>query len=370
MRPVRANLQELSEQTQEAAKPQAVPRGPDYSSVGRNLALELVRVTEAAAIASGRWCGKGDKEAADQAAVDAMRVVLTSVDMDGIVIIGEGEKDEAPMLYCGEHVGNGGGPEMEVAVDPLDGTTLTAQGRNGAVSVLALAEKGALFDPGPCMYMEKIAVGPQLKHAVHIERSVGENLRAAALCLQKDVQDVCVVILDRERHKDLIRQCRQAGARVKLIQDGDVAAAIATAQPSSGIDIMYGIGGTPEGVIAACALKTMGGELQGRLWPRNLDEKKRALEAKYDLDKVLTTDDLVKGDEIFFAATGVTDGDLLRGFEPRVLLLNERGVCERWIGKPYASERVNVLYECERARKLFDGYFKKVPIKYRPNSDD
>ncbi|KAK9818126.1 hypothetical protein WJX72_007522 [[Myrmecia] bisecta] len=288
--------------------------GPDYSSVQRNLALELVRVTEAAALASGAWLGKGDKNAADQAAVDMMRKVLNTVHCDGVIVIGEGEKDEAPMLYCGEKIGTGTELQVDIAVDPLDGTTLISQGRNGAVSVIALAERGALFDPGPCMYMEKLAVGPEVDpEAVSLESTIEENLKAVAATLGKDVSETTVIILDRPRHAGIIKQCREAGARIRLISDGDVAAAIQVAQPGSSVDVMMGIGGTPEGVIAAAALKCMGGHLQGRLWPRTDDERERAVAAGYDIKKVLTTDDLCSGDQVFFAATGVSDGDLLRG---------------------------------------------------------
>lgn len=289
--------------------------GPDYSAVQRNLALELVRVTEAAALASGRWMGKGDKNAADQAAVDMMRKVLNSIFMDGVVVIGEGEKDEAPMLYCGERIGAGsGGPSVDIAVDPLDGTSLTAQGRNGAVSVIAVAPRGSLFDPGPCMYMEKLAVGPEVPaHLISLDYSVRRNLNEIARALRKPVSDVTVLVLDRPRHADLIRQCREAGARIRLISDGDVGGAIEVAKAGSPVDVLMGIGGTPEGVIAACALKCMGGTLQGRLWPRSEEEAGKARAKGYDLTKILHLNDLVKGDDVFFAATGVSDGDLLRG---------------------------------------------------------
>ncbi|HEX6312021.1 MAG TPA: class II fructose-bisphosphatase [Acidimicrobiia bacterium] len=278
----------------------------------RNLALELARVTEAAALAAGRWMGRGDKEAADQAAVDAMRLVLNSVSMDGVVVIGEGEKDEAPMLYNGEEIG-AGGPGIDIAVDPIDGTTLTSLGRPGAIAVIALSERGTMFDPGPCVYMEKIAVGPEAAEAINIDASVTDNLRAVAKALGEDVDDVTAVILDRDRHADIIKECREAGARIRLIPDGDVAGAISAALPGSGVDILLGIGGTPEGVIAACALKCIGGVIQGRLWPRNDDERKAALDAGYDLDRVLDTDSLVGGDDVFFSATGITDGELLKG---------------------------------------------------------
>ena len=279
----------------------------------RNLAMEMVRVTEAAAMAASRWMGRGDKEGADGAAVEAMRIVLQTVSMDGIVIIGEGEKDEAPMLFNGEHVGDGSGPPVDVAVDPIDGTTLTSLGRGNAIAVIAVAEKGAMFDPGPCVYMEKIAAGPEGVGVVSIDLSPAENLRELAKAKGESVRDLTAVILDRPRHDQLIDEVRATGARILLIPDGDVAGAISTAWPESGVDILFGIGGTPEGVIAAAALKSMGGELQGRLWPRDDDEKQAAVAAGYDLTALLTIDDLVKGDNCFFAATGITDGGLLKG---------------------------------------------------------
>ncbi|MGH9183921.1 MAG: class II fructose-bisphosphatase [Acidimicrobiales bacterium] len=279
----------------------------------RNLALELVRVTEAAALASARWMGRGDKEGADGAAVDAMRLVLDTVAMDGVVVIGEGEKDEAPMLYNGERIGAGSPPETDIAVDPIDGTTLTALGRGDAISVIAVAERGTMFDPGPCVYMEKLAVGAECAGAIDITRSPTENLEAVARAKGTSVAEVTAVILDRERHAELVDEVRAAGARIRLIPDGDVAGAIATAWPDSGTDILIGIGGTPEGVISAAALLCMGGELQGRLWPRDEEEREAAVAAGYDLDRVLTTADLVGGDNCFFAATGITDGELLRG---------------------------------------------------------
>jgi fructose-1,6-bisphosphatase II len=279
----------------------------------RNLALELARVTEAAALASGRWVGRGDKEGADGAAVDAMRLVLQSVTMDGVVVIGEGEKDEAPMLFNGEEIGTGDPPMTDIAVDPIDGTTLTSLGRGNALSVIAVSERGTMFNPGPCVYMEKIAVGPEAAGVVDLTRSPTENLGAVAEAKGESVRDVTAVILDRDRHADLIAEVRAAGARLRLIPDGDVAGAISTAWPDSGADILFGIGGTPEGVIAAAALKCMGGELQGRLWPRNDKERQLAVDAGYDLEQVLATDDLVSGDNCFFAATGITDGELLRG---------------------------------------------------------
>ncbi len=285
----------------------------DDQSPDRNIALELVRVTEAAALAASRWMGRGDKEGADGAAVDAMRAVLGTVPMDGVVIIGEGEKDEAPMLYNGEHIGDGSPPSVDIAVDPIDGTTLTSKGRGNALAVIALSEKGSMFDPGPCVYMEKIAVGPECKGAVDICASPTENLEAVAKVKGESVREVTAVILDRDRHDDLVAEVREAGARIRLIPDGDVAGAISTAWPDSGADILFGIGGTPEGVIAAAALKSMGGELQGRLWPRNDAEREAAVAAGYDLERVLYTDDLVNSDNCFFAATGITDGELLKG---------------------------------------------------------
>jgi fructose-1,6-bisphosphatase II len=290
-------------------------------SLDRNLALDLVRVTEAAAMAAGRWMGRGDKDGADGAAVDAMRVALGSVQMDGTVIIGEGEKDEAPMLFNGERIGDGTPMLTDIAVDPIDGTTLTSLGRGCAIAVIALSEQGTMFDPGPCFYMEKIAVGPALVGVCSLELSATENLKAVAAAKKSRLTDITAVILERDRHDDLIAEVREAGARIRLIPDGDVAGAISTAWPDSGADILFGIGGTPEGVIAAAALKCMGGELQGRLWPRNDDERAAAVVAGYDLSKVLDTDDLVAGDNCFFAATGITDGELLKGvhFEPHLI---------------------------------------------------
>ncbi len=286
---------------------------PGTQAPDRNLALELVRVTEAAAMAASRWVGRGDKEGADGAAVDAMRVVLSTVSMDGIVVIGEGEKDEAPMLYNGERIGNGEPPLTDIAVDPIDGTTLTSLGRGGALAVIAVSERGTMFNPGPCVYMEKIAVGPEARGMIDVTAPVADNIRAVAKAKNESVRDVTAVILDRDRHKDLIAEVRATGARIRLIPDGDIAGAISTAWPESGFDILLGIGGTPEGVISAAALKCMGGEIQGRLWPRNDKERTAALEQGYALDAVLTTDDLCAGGNCFFAATGVTDGELLRG---------------------------------------------------------
>ena len=275
--------------------------------------MEIVRVTEAASLAAARWMGRGDKNGADGAAVDAMRHMLQSVSMKGVVIIGEGEKDEAPMLYNGEEVGDGEGYECDIAVDPIDGTTLTSLGRGNALAVIAVSERGTMFDPGPCVYMDKLAVGPLAKDAIDITKSVTENLQRVAEAKGTKVRDLTAVILDRPRHDELIAEVRSAGARIRLIADGDVAGAISTAWTDSGADVMFGIGGTPEGVIAAAALKCMGGEIQGRLWPRNDEERTAAVKAGYDLDEVLDTDRLVAGDNCFFAATGITDGELLKG---------------------------------------------------------
>jgi fructose-1,6-bisphosphatase II len=275
--------------------------------------MELVRVTEAGAMAAARWIGRGEKESADKAAVDAMRFVLDSVSMRGVVVIGEGEKDEAPMLYNGEEVGNGEGPEVDVAVDPLEGTRLTALGQPNAIAVIAVAERGTMLFPGAAFYMEKIAVGPEAIDAIDIERSATDNVRAAAEALGKTPREVDVVVLERERHEDLIAELREAGARVRLVRDGDVAPAIAAAQPGTGVDMLYGIGGTPEGVISAAALKCVGGGIQGRLWPRSDAERQSLLEGGLDPARVLHTDDLVSGEDVFVAATGVTTGSLLQG---------------------------------------------------------
>jgi fructose-1,6-bisphosphatase II len=279
----------------------------------RNLALELARVTEAAALAAGRFMGRGDKVAADQAAVNAMRIVLQTVDMDGIIIIGEGEKDNAPMLYNGEKVGSGSGPEVDVAVDPIDGTRPLAFGRSNSLATVALAPRGTMYDPGPFVYMNKLAVGPEARGMINIEKSITENLQAIAKAKHKDVEDLTTIILDRDRHQEMIAEIRKAGARIRLIPDGDVAAALMTAWSDSGVDVLIGVGGTPEGVIAACALRAMGGEIQGKLYARDEDELRRGREAGYDFDKILTMNDLVSSEDVFFAATGITDGELLKG---------------------------------------------------------
>ncbi|HSM70856.1 MAG TPA: class II fructose-bisphosphatase, partial [Anaerolineales bacterium] len=279
----------------------------------RNLALELVRVTEAAALAAGRFMGRGDKEAADQAAVNAMRIVLQTIDMNGVIVIGEGEKDNAPMLYNGEEVGNGSGLDFDVAVDPIDGTRPLAYGRSNSLATVAIAPKGSMFDPGPFVYMNKLAVGPEAKGTIDIERPLGENLKAIAKAKRKDVEDLTTIILDRDRHTKLVAEIREAGARIRQIPDGDVAAALMTAQHNSGVDVLIGVGGTTAGVIAACALRAMGGEIQGKLYARDEDELRRGREAGYDFDKILTMDDLVSSEDVFFTATGITDGELLKG---------------------------------------------------------
>jgi len=281
----------------------------------RNIAMELVRVTEAGAMAAARWIGRGEKELADQAAVDAMRFVLDSVSMRGVVVIGEGEKDEAPMLYNGEEVGNGEGPEVDVAVDPLEGTRLTALGQPNAICVIAVAERGTMLFPGAAVYMEKIATGPRAIDAIDIARSPTDNVARVAEALGKTPREVDVVVLERGRHEELIAELREAGARVRLIRDGDVAPAIAASQPGTSVDLLYGIGGTPEGVISAAALKCVGGGIQARLWPRDEDERRRLLDAGLDPARVLHTNDLVSGEDVFVAATGVTTGSLLQGVQ-------------------------------------------------------
>lgn len=279
----------------------------------RNLALELARVTEAAAMMAGRFMGRGDKEGADQAAVNAMRLILSTVDMNGVIVIGEGEKDKAPMLYNGEKVGNGSKPDVDVAVDPIDGTRPLAFGRSNSLATVALAPRGTMFDPGPFLYMNKIAVGPEAKGKIDIEKSITENLHAIAKAKGKAVEDLTTIILDRPRHDDMIAEIRKAGARIREIPDGDVAAALMTAWPDAGVDVLLGIGGTPEGVLAACALRAMGGEIQGKLFARDEDELRRGREQGYNFDMVLTMNDLVASEDVFFSATGITDGELLKG---------------------------------------------------------
>ena len=284
-----------------------------HQAPDRNLAMELVRVTEAAALAAGRWVGRGDKNGGDKAAVDAMRELLSTVSMRGVVVIGEGEKDEAPMLYNGEEVGDGDGPDCDVAVDPIDGTTLMAEGRPNSIAVIAVSERGTMFDPSAVFYMNKIAVGPEAKGAINIDESVEWNINSVAKAKGIDVRDMTVVVLDRPRHADLIGEIRQAGAKIRLISDGDVAGAIAAAGDYSTVDMLMGVGGTPEGIITAVAMKCMGGEIQGKLWPKDDAERQKAIDAGHDLDRVLTNDILVQGENSFFCATGVTNGDMLRG---------------------------------------------------------
>jgi fructose-1,6-bisphosphatase II len=302
-----------------------VPEGPlanrgfrsDRPAPDRNLALELVRVTEAAAMAAGRWVGRGDKNGGDGAAVDAMRALIGTVSMRGVVVIGEGEKDEAPMLYNGEEVGDGTGPLCDVAVDPIDGTTLMAKGMPNSVSVIAVSERGSMFDPSAVFYMEKIAVGSECADCIDITAPVTENIARVAKAKRGHPEDVTVCILDRPRHEKLVQEVRDAGARIKFISDGDVAGSIMAAREGTGVDLLLGIGGTPEGIISAAAMKCMGGVIQGRLWPKDDAERRKALDAGHELDAVLGTDDLVKGDNIFFVATGVTDGELLKGVRYR-----------------------------------------------------
>ena len=279
----------------------------------RNLALELVRVTEAAAMAAGRWVGRGDKNGGDGAAVDAMRALIGTVSMHGIVVIGEGEKDEAPMLFNGEEVGDGTGPLCDVAVDPIDGTTLMAKGMPNAIAVIAVSARGSMFDPSAVFYMDKIAAGPEGADVIDINVPVAENIRRVAKAKHGHPEDVTVCVLDRPRHQQLVQEIRAAGARIRFITDGDVAGAISAARPGTGVDLLLGIGGTPEGIIAAAALRCMGGVMQAKLWPKDEDERQQAIGAGHDLDRVLSTEDLVSGDDIFFCATGITDGDLLRG---------------------------------------------------------
>src|ERR671937_599956 len=296
-----------SHSTQITEDPRAAGR-PD-----RNLALELIRVTEAAALAAARWIGRGDKIAADQAAVDAMRLVLETVRMDGVVVIGEGEKDEAPMLYNGEQIGDGSPPEVDIAVDPLEGTRLTALGFPSVIAVIAMSERGTMFDPGPCVYMEKMAGSEEIADLLDLDRPLRETLQLIAKRKSCDIRDVMVVMLDRERHQEAVKEIRDAGARIRFITDGDVSAALLAVTERTPVDLLWGIGGTPEGVISAAAIKCIGGQILGRLWPRDDEERRAASDAGYDLERVLGADDLVRGSDVFFAATGVTDGDVLEG---------------------------------------------------------
>ena len=283
------------------------------SKPDRNLALELVRVTEAAALAAARWVGRGEKESADGAAVDAMRLMLDTVPMDGIVVIGEGEKDEAPMLYNGERIGDGSPPEVDIAVDPLEGTRLCARGMPSALAVIALAERGTMFDPGPCVYMEKLAGGPEIADLLSLDEPICDVIAKVAERREKSPGDVTLIILDRPRHEETVEEIREAGARIRFITDGDVSAALFAVSAGTGVDLLWGIGGTPEGVLSAAAIKCLGGQMLGRLWPRDDAERQAAIDAGYDLDEILDVDRLVSGDDVFFAATGVTDGELLQG---------------------------------------------------------
>ncbi|GGF32438.1 class II fructose-bisphosphatase [Williamsia phyllosphaerae] len=321
------------------------PQAPD-----RNLAMELVRVTEAAALAAGRWVGRGDKNGGDGAAVDAMRQLLSTVSMRGVVVIGEGEKDEAPMLYNGEEVGNGEGPEVDVAVDPIDGTTLMAEGRPNSIAVIAVSERGTMYDPSAVFYMEKIAVGPEAAGAIDIDQSVEWNVTSVAKAKNIAVADTTVVVLDRPRHADLIGEIRAAGAKVRLISDGDVAGAIAAAQAESSVDMLMGIGGTPEGIITAVAMKCMGGEIQGKLWPQTEAERQKALDAGLELDQKLTTNDLVKGENMFFCATGVTNGDMLRGVSYRSTGATTRSLVMR--SKSGTIRRIEGFHQVDKLREF------------------
>ena len=286
---------------------------PAAQAPDRNLALDLVRVTEAGAMAAGRWVGRGDKNGADAVAVNAMRTLINTVQMNGVVVIGEGEKDHAPMLYNGEQVGDGNGLECDVAVDPIDGTTLAAKGMTNAVSVMAVAPRGSMYDPSAVFYMEKLCAGPEAADVVDIRLPVSENIALVAKAKGVQVSDVTVCVLDRPRHAQLVEEIRSTGARIKFITDGDVAGAITAARPDTGVDLLVGVGGTPEGIITACAMKCVGGIIQGRLWPTDDDERQRAVDAGLELDVVLETDDLVHADDVFFVATGITDGELMAG---------------------------------------------------------
>jgi fructose-1,6-bisphosphatase II len=330
----------------------------------RNLALELVRVTEAAAMAAGRWVGRGDKNGGDGAAVDAMRRLINSLPMRGTVVIGEGEKDNAPMLYNGEKVGDWkGGPEVDVAVDPIDGTTLMSKGMPNALAVLAVTGRGAMFDPSAVFYMEKIAVGPDCADVVDIDAGITENLRRIAKVKNSSISDVTVCILDRPRHEDLVREARSAGARIRFISDGDIAGAISAARENSDVDVLMGVGGTPEGIVAACALKCMGGAMQARLWPRDAAEREKVIAAGHDLRRVLHTNDLVRGDNVFFAATGITSGDLLRGVRYRGSGAYTQSIVMR--SKSGTIRMIDSFHRLEKLRSYsivdFDGTLPDTP---------
>ncbi|GGK16544.1 fructose-1,6-bisphosphatase [Pilimelia terevasa] len=327
----------------------------------RNLALDLVRVTEAAAMAAGRWVGRGDKEGGDGAAVDAMRKLINAIQMTGVVVIGEGEKDNAPMLYNGERVGDGTGPEVDVAVDPVDGTTLMSKGMPNALAVLAVAERGAMYDPSAVFYMEKLAVGPDCADVIDLDAGIRENIRRVAKVKNTSVSDVTVCILDRSRHSEIVKEVRDAGARIRFISDGDIAGAISAAREASEVDMLVGIGGTPEGIVAAVALKCMGGAIQARLWPRDAQEREKALAAGHDLTRVLATDDLVRGDNMFFVATGVTSGDLLKGVRYR-----SGGAYTQSIVMRSKSGTIRVIDSYHRLEKL--SMYSAVDFDGRPTA--
>lgn len=316
----------------------------------RNMALELVRATEAAAMAAGRWMGRGDKNASDNAAVKGMRFMLDTIEMDGIIVIGEGEKDEAPMLYNGEKLGTGNFPSVDIAVDPIDGTRLLALGRPNAISVVALSERNTMFDPKHIFFMNKIAVGPDAAGAIDIEAPVADNISGVARALEKSVEDVTVIVLDRPRHEQLITEIRQTGARIKMISDGDIAGALMTCKPGTGIDMLIGIGGSPEAVISACALKCVGGFMQCKLWPRNSDEAVKCRELGMDLSAVLGLDDLVSSDNVFFSATGITDGELLKGvryggrnIQTNSIVMRSKSGTIRYIDATHSLNKLEVI---------------------------
>ena len=313
----------------------------------RNLGMELVRVTEAAALAAARWQGRGAKEDGDQAAVDAMRTVLGSVEMQGTVVIGEGEKDEAPMLYNGEEVGTGADPAMDIAVDPVDGTRLLAEGRPGSLAVIAAAPRGAMFDPGPLVYMHKMVVGPEAADVIDIEAPVGDNLTKIARAKEREVRDLTVMMLDRPRHDDFKRQIRESGARLQLIMDGDVAAAVLAAWSAKDVDLLIGIGGTPEGVSSACAVRSLGGRILGKVWPRDDEERNLAIDAGFDLDQVLDTNDFVSSDDCFFSCTGITPGQLVEG-----VTFDGRGATTESLMMRGKSGTVRVIAARHRMTKL------------------
>ena len=324
----------------------------------RNLAMEIVRVTEAAALAAARWVGRGDKKAADRAAVDAMRSMLARIEMDGLVVIGEGEKDDAPMLFNGERIGNGEPPEVDVAVDPLEGTTLCANGAPNAIAVIAIAERGAMFDPGPCFYMEKLVTDNEAAMAIDIERPIEDNVRAVAAAKGKPINETTVIMLDRARHQDPIRRVREMGARIRLISDGDVAAAMSAAREGSSIDLLYGVGGTPEGVLAAAAIRCLGGEIHARLAPQSPEERDAVLNHDFDLKRVLTRRDLVSGRDVFFAATGVTDGDMLQGVR-----YGRRGATTESIVTRARSGTVRIVHG-EHNREKLEAYLKSTGMSF------